>query len=171
MMHSAEAFKCCIAAFPAVLADPANLEARGKMLWGAALSGIAIENSMLGAAHAAANPLTAHYGIVHGEAVALMLPGVVRHNSDDAEARRTYERLLRSTREESRDLQHRSLADLLDSVFEQAGLSASLSDRGVPKKDISMLAAEAARQWTAGFNPVPMTTEDFAKLYEAAWEA
>ncbi len=33
---------------------------------------------MLGAAHSAANPLTAHYGIVHGQAVGLMLPAVMR---------------------------------------------------------------------------------------------
>ena len=48
---------------------PDDLEARGWMLLGAAWAGTAIENSMLGAAHSAANPLTAHYGIVHGHAV------------------------------------------------------------------------------------------------------
>ena len=37
---------------------------------GAALAGAAIENSMLGAAHAASNPLTARYNITHGVAVA-----------------------------------------------------------------------------------------------------
>jgi type IV pilus assembly protein PilY1 len=35
------------------------------MQLGAAFAGTAIENSMLGAAHSAANPLTAHYGITH----------------------------------------------------------------------------------------------------------
>jgi alcohol dehydrogenase len=38
-----------------------DLEARGAMLLGAAYAGIAIENSMLGAAHSLANPLTAHF--------------------------------------------------------------------------------------------------------------
>ena len=50
------------------------------MQLGACLAGLAIENSMLGAAHALANPLTATYGVAHGEAVALMLPHVIRHN-------------------------------------------------------------------------------------------
>src|SRR4051812_15678701 len=62
-MYSHEAFKLCIKALPEILLNPDDLEARGRMLWGAALAGLAIENSMLGAAHAAANPLTAHYGI------------------------------------------------------------------------------------------------------------
>ena len=35
------------------------------------------------AAHSAANPLTAHYGIVHGQAVGLMLPQVIRFNAAD----------------------------------------------------------------------------------------
>ena len=41
---------------------------------------MAIETSMLGAAHATANPLTARYHITHGQAVGLMLPAVIRLN-------------------------------------------------------------------------------------------
>src|SRR5207244_3774295 len=87
---SAEAFRLCVAALPAVLRDPNNLAARADMQCGAALAGAAIENSMLGAAHAAANPLTTHFGIVHGQAVGLMLPHVVRFNGEDAAAREAY---------------------------------------------------------------------------------
>ena len=54
---------------------------RGRMLLGAAFAGTAIENSMLGAAHSCANPLTARFDVVHGEAVGVMLPHVVRFNS------------------------------------------------------------------------------------------
>ena len=39
------------------------------------------ENSMLGAAHSAAKPLTARFGVVHGEAVGMLLPHVVRFNA------------------------------------------------------------------------------------------
>ena len=45
------------------------IDARAGMQLGACLAGLAIENSMLGAAHALANPLTAHYGLVHGQAI------------------------------------------------------------------------------------------------------
>ena len=58
-----------------------GIQARADVLLGAALAGMAIENSMLGAAHAAANPLTARLGLVHGHAVGLMLPAVVRFNA------------------------------------------------------------------------------------------
>src|SRR5206468_5266910 len=64
-----------------VLDAPDDRLARGAMLWGAHEAGIAIEQSMLGAAHACANPLTARYGTIHGIAIAVMLPHVVRWNA------------------------------------------------------------------------------------------
>jgi len=62
--------------------NPQDDEARAKMLLGAHLAGCAIENSMLGAAHATANPLTSEFNITHGLAVGLMLPHVIRFNSN-----------------------------------------------------------------------------------------
>jgi len=88
IMYSSEAFKLCVRAFAEVVTHPKDLEARGQMLLGAALAGMAIENSMLGAAHAAANPLTAHFGIVHGQAVGLMLPHVIRFNAHQSQSRK-----------------------------------------------------------------------------------
>ena len=60
---------------------PGDLKARGAMLLGAHEAGIAIEESMLGATHACANPLTARYGTLHGVAIAVMLPHVVQWNA------------------------------------------------------------------------------------------
>ncbi len=67
-----------------VLAEPDNLPARASMQVGAYFAGLAIENSMLGAAHACANPLTAHYGVTHGVAVGVVLPHVIRFNAPAA---------------------------------------------------------------------------------------
>ena len=66
------------------------------MQFGAAYAGTAIENSMLGAAHSAANPLTAHFGIVHGQAVGMMLPHVVRFNAQQPDVAAVYAELARS---------------------------------------------------------------------------
>jgi len=54
-------------------------------------------------------------------------------------------------------------------LLEVAKMPATLSDCGVPQKDLPMLAAEAARQWTAGFNPRAVTERDFLALFEAAY--
>src|SRR5690349_7218815 len=90
LVFSREAFRLTLAGLPRVLKSPGDLEARGWMLLGAAWAGTAIENSMLGAAHSAANPLTAHYGTPHGQAVGLMLPHVVRFNAHDPTAAQAY---------------------------------------------------------------------------------
>jgi alcohol dehydrogenase class IV len=172
VMFSREAFRLCATAFPQVMTEPTNLEARGNMLLGAALAGMAIENSMLGAAHAAANPLTAHFGVVHGKAVGLMLPAVVRFNAQDAESRRCYSALgsviqnggVRRDNEDSFDFFFARLKALTNI----SGVSGGKESGGIKAADIPMMAEEAARQWTAGFNPRPISKSDFIGLYEDA---
>lgn len=156
-MYSREAFRLLIGGFERVLRDSADLEARGFMLLGAAFAGTAIENSMLGAAHSCANPLTARFDIVHGHAVGLMLPHVIRFNSTLVEPALEY-----------RDLFNGDLAGRVSILLDEAQLPGKLADLGVTVNDISTLAAEAATQWTAQFNPRAVTEADFAKLYNAA---
>ncbi len=163
-MFSREAFKLCAHAFPRILTAPTDLEARGRMLLGAALAGLAIENSMLGAAHAAANPLTAHCGIVHGQAVGLMLPAVIRFNSCEPAAQSAYAEL--ATTLELPSLCRDTLDGRVSALLELAHLPRSLSACGVERAVLPTLAAEAARQWTASFNPRPLTENDFLELYE-----
>jgi alcohol dehydrogenase len=162
LAYSREAFRLCWANLPRVLKRPDDLDARAGMLLGAALAGLAIENSMLGAAHAAANPLTAHFKIVHGQAIGLMLPHVLRFNDHDPAASHLYASLDSSNADE--------LAEKLESLLDLAGMRRSLSQCGVEHSSIPVLASEAARQWTASFNPRPVGAEDFIRLYEAAWE-
>jgi alcohol dehydrogenase len=174
-MYSREAFHYCAASFPEVLRKPANTEARGKMLLGAALAGMAIENSMLGAAHAAANPLTAHYDMVHGQAVAVMLPHVVLFNAALPEVAHLYRELVAG----SPALNHQpvvgdsaqELARMLHDMQNLALIPNSLVAHGVARSALPKLAREAAAQWTATFNPRRMGEADFLRLYEAAFEA
>ncbi|MSU58501.1 MAG: iron-containing alcohol dehydrogenase [Pedosphaera sp.] len=160
---SREAFRLCITAFTEVLRQPDQLQARARMQLGAAYAGAAIEHSMLGAAHAAANPLTAHFGIVHGHAVGLMLPHVVRFNAADAVTREIYAEL--NPGERGVDELVKRLAQLVD----LAGLPRTLAACGVERAALHMLAEEAAKQWTASFNPRPVGATDFLRLYEAAF--
>jgi alcohol dehydrogenase len=157
---SHEAFKLCIGALPEVLTQPDHLEARARMQLGAAYAGAAIENSMLGAAHAAANPLTAHFGIIHGHAVGLMLPHVVRFNSAEQASASIYAKL---------DSGAEPLAAHLEKLVKLARLATRLHECGVTRDVLPSLAQEAAKQWTASFNPRPTTAQDFAQLYSAAF--
>jgi alcohol dehydrogenase len=171
-LYSHEAFKLLVSALPRVLQDPNDLSARSRMLLGAAWAGTAIENSMLGAAHSAANPLTARYGIVHGEAVGLMLPWIVRFNAEDPTARQAYAELASAAGlarpEDSPDTVVGALVERLEWLLSLAGMPRWLSERGAERAALPHLAREAAAQWTASFNPRPITAPDFARLYDAA---
>lgn len=170
-MYSREAFRLMAKSFPLVLQNPNDMEMRGRMLLGAAFAGIAIENSMLGAAHSAANPLTAHYEIAHGQAVGIMLPHVVRFNGEQQDARQTYAELAQAAGiSDSHEVKANQLAlvDWLVSILKSAHLPCSLAECGVEKSKISELSEEAAKQWTASFNPRPISAADFRHLYEAA---
>jgi alcohol dehydrogenase len=159
-IYSREAFRLCLGGIERVLRDPRDLDARGMMQLGAAFAGTAIENSMLGAAHAAANPLTAHYGIAHGQAVGLMLPAVLAFNMGEAQAKSRYHEL-------AADADLTSVEELIEEVqtiLEAAGMRQGLAK--VEHADFPQLAREAAQQWTATFNPRAIGAEDFERLYE-----
>jgi alcohol dehydrogenase len=150
-----------------VLTVPDDVPARGAMLLGAHEAGVAIEQSMLGATHACANPLTARYGTTHGVAIALMLPHVVRWNGERVADR--YADLLRVIGVEPGDDPAGRLADRLEELAASGGLPRRLRDAGVERGDFDALAADAATQWTGTFNPRPFDAAAARLLYERAW--
>ena len=171
-VFSREAFRLLAAGLPRVFADPADIAARETVQLGAAWAGMAIENSMLGAAHALANPLTARHDVVHGQAVALMLPHVVRFNAADAAGAAAHYADLAacvpSLADGSPATVGERLAAWLSGVIAAGGLAASLAGVGLPSPDTAWLAAAASTQWTAGFNPRAVAIDDLVRLYEEA---
>jgi alcohol dehydrogenase len=151
--------------FLSVLERPDDLEARGSMQLGAALAGLAIENSMLGAAHSLANPLTAKYGIVHGQAVGAMLPHVIRFNGEKFGDR--YDLLLFGT-SNGKHTAGEALAVRVEEFLAASGLKSRLSELGVVPSDFEALAEDAAKQWTASFNPREIGPADCQAIYQRA---
>lgn len=145
--------------------------ARGNMLLGAHLAGAAIENSMLGATHALANPLTAHFELTHGVAIGVMLPHVVRYNS--AIVGILYGRLAADIGLCAADDPQAGvhLAQTLRRYTTAAGLPATLRECNVDRVKLPQLAEEAARQWTGTFNPRPVDAQSLLELYESAFDA
>ncbi len=172
LLYAHSAFRLTHTSLPRVLDTPEDLSARGAMQLGAAWAGIAIENSMLGGAHSAANPLTAHYEIVHGQAVGMMLTHVVRFNAQDNDTRRAYVDLANHSGlcPQDGDDPIEVLLRRLCTLQEAAELPASLAACGVPHSAVDVLAEEAVGQWTAQFNPIPIGVHDFAQLYVAAMD-
>ena len=167
-MYAREAWRLLNGNLETVLSRPDDLEARGAMQLGAYFAGVSIENSMLGVCHALANPLTAHYGLTHGIAIGVLLPHVVRFNA--AAVGGLYGDLvhevglLNGDEGAAGEVLARRVVDLLRA----AELPTRLSECGVSAGICSVLAEEAMQQWTARFNPRPVSEADLQRLYEAA---
>jgi alcohol dehydrogenase len=160
LIYSKEGFRLVASGIEMVLQEAALMEHRANLMLGAAMAGLAIENSMLGAAHAAANPLTAHFNVPHGAAVAAMLPSVLRFNREQAAAAAVYLELSA--------LIHEPLVEWVEQVIALAKLP-DMASYGITEDLIPRLAAEAAQQWTGRFNPRPVGETEFVSLYQDAF--
>ena len=164
--YSRRSFGMLAQGFSRVLRDPQDLEARSLMQLGACFAGMAIETSMLGAAHATANPLTARYDVTHGQAVGLMLPAVIRMNgSIHAD---WYAELLREIEPTvpTADAPER-LATMVTGWLREAGLATSFHELSIPASGIDTFVEDALKQWTGTFNPVPLDADRTRGLYRS----
>ena len=144
--------------FEVAMRDARDNHARADMLLGAHLAGAAIEQSMLGAAHACANPLTRRFGVAHGVAVGVMLPHVIRFNARHS-GTSPY-----AIVEPDGD----RLAARVEQLLVVARLPRRLTALDVPEDSLVELAEEAAKQWTASFNPVPVGLAELLTIFRAA---
>lgn len=162
---SREAFRLLERSYERVLDAPGDVDARGDMLLGSFFAGLAVEASMLGAAHACANPLTAHHGTTHGVAVGVMLASVTRWNATAASS--GYAELLAASGHVAGDSPAHTLANRLDALAERGGLPRRLGALGVSEAELPALAAEAAQEWTGTFNPRPFDAAAALELYRS----
>ena len=180
--YSREAWQLLSQGFPQILESPGDLEARGRMQLGACFAGMAIEASMLGAAHALANPLTAVLGVPHGQAVGLMIPHVIRFNSLAVEDR--YLELVKLMPEGVSLVPNANASTAIAAVFtewmQRARLATTLmtlpqwpvDTLGDPERTNDLLrdlASSASKQWTATFNPRPTSESDMLSMYQASY--
>lgn len=163
-MFSKEAWKLLSENYQVFILDQQNLAAAGGMLLGAHLAGNGIENSMLGAAHACANPLTAHFDMTHGAAVGLMLPHVIKFNAETVNG--FYDELAETAGLKSGS---ESLVVQITELFEMSHLPVRLRDCHISETELPELAEEAAEQWTGKFNPRSVGETELLELYRQAF--
>jgi alcohol dehydrogenase len=166
-LYAHEAFRLVAGNLERVLAEPRDLAARGAMLLGACWAGLAIEHSMLGAAHSLANPVSARVPLAHGFAVGLMLPHVVRFNGELPGVRARYAELAALLPGGGDPFER--LLGFLEHALALDGGARALSCQGIQQAELPALAEIASRQWTAQFNPRAVGKADFERILAAAW--
>ena len=142
-----------------VLATPHDLDARGKLLYGACLAGSALATAGTGLHHKLCHLLGGTYNLPHAETHAAVLPQVVRINAPAVP--RAAKRLAGALDTTSTDL-----AGGLFDLFQQAGTATSLQQLGMTAAQVD----EAAAAFRSTENPVPVTEELVREILTRAWD-
>jgi alcohol dehydrogenase class IV len=150
---------------------PDDRAARGAMLLGAHLAGVAFANAPVAGVHALAYPLGGHFHVPHGVSNALMLTHVLRYNLHAAmplyaELGRLLDPALDGLGTQA---QAQAFVERVGALCRAAGVPLRLSEVGVAAADLDLLAREAMKQERLLVNnPCPIGEADARRLYEAA---
>src|SRR6185503_1873109 len=108
------------------------------------------------------------YGTTHAVAISVMLPQVVRWNSEVVGDR--YAELLRAANLPDNGDAGDLLAGRLEELARLGVLPRTLKSINVPREDLHILSENATKEWTGTFNPRPLDASAAHALYEKAYE-
>ncbi|CTQ56007.1 1,3-propanediol dehydrogenase [Roseibium album] len=150
---------------------PQDRDARGEMLLGSMLAGMAFANAPVAAVHALAYPLGGHFHVPHGLSNALVLPYVLEFNMPAAEA--MYAELAPIIFPElAGKSQARRAEGLVEGFLKlgpDLGMQSRLTEVGVSHNNLPMLAEDALKQERLLINnPREMTYEAAHDIYSKA---
>ena len=146
-------------------------EARGAMLLGSMLAGMAFANAPVAAVHALAYPIGAIFHVPHGLSNALVLMGVLRFNLPEAQGLYAELAPVLDPGTQSLPVPERAQAfvDALASICRDCGVPASLAEVGVSEADLPRLAEDAMKQTRLLVNnPREVTYQDAYAIYSEA---
>ena len=147
---------------PTAVKDPANIEARGGMLSGSCLAGIAFLKG-LGMVHAISHMIGAEYDTHHGLTNAIVLPAVLKFNAESIAAKIPQMCDAMNIREHSFAAFYSRVCDLLD----QLDIPKNLADIGIPGDCAAVIAEKAMQDSAAATNPRRATVAEIESIVES----
>ena len=143
--------------------EPTNVAARGGMLVGSCLTGIAFAKG-LGFVHAISHMVGAEYDTQHGLTNAIVLPVVLRFNlrGQEQKIKRMAEVMQISEHTDS------ALIDRIEEILDEIGIPKSLADIGVPLSCAERIAGKALLDSAAGTNPRQADVSEIRQIIETA---
>lgn len=148
---------------PTAVADGGNLEARGAMLTGSCLAGVAFLKG-LGLVHALSHMVGAVCDTHHGLTNAVLLPVVLRYNRDVLGEKTALMCRAMGLPNEDFDSFYGATITLLDELE----IPQSLADLGVREELVAGIARKAHTDAACGTNPVPASIADLEGLLSEA---
>lgn len=157
--YAHEAIKLISRALPIAVKEGTNIDARGDMLMGAHLAGLALTLSGLGLVHGIAHSVSAHVGAAHGEALATVLPEVMQFNSREvSDIYATVGNDMGVSANSATAIE--AVRDLSDSI----NIRNSLSHYGVKQEMIGDIAKTVLADSVTGNNPIAPTESDVQEI-------
>jgi alcohol dehydrogenase class IV len=150
------------------IAEPLNMDRRGKMMMGSLMAGLAFSNAILGAVHAMAHSLGGFLDLPHGECNAILLDHVIDANFEAAPDRYRAIGKALGLHPPLAD-QKQAIIGAIRSLKKAAGLVRTLGDLGMSKKDIPILAEKAIADACMVTNPCQLSPKDIERIYEKAF--
>jgi len=150
-------------ALPAVLDRPASVEARGAMLVGSCLAGVAFLKG-LGLVHAISHMVGAEFDTHHGLTNAVLLPPVLRFN--EAAIADKVAPMCAAMGLDGRDFP--AFLGAVNAVLDRCDIPRDLAALGVTSDATARLAAKAHRDPARTTNPRPASVDDIAALIQVA---
>jgi alcohol dehydrogenase class IV len=140
-----------------------DIEARSRMLAAASMGATAFQKG-LGAVHAIAHPVGAHYNTHHGLTNAVLLPYVIAHNHPAIEAHLpVVARALNLTGEP-----FGALFEWVLGFRRRLGIPHTLAEIGVPLTNPDVIGHEAFLDPSASGNPRPTDAATYARIFRSA---
>ncbi|MGO1120965.1 iron-containing alcohol dehydrogenase [Rhodovibrionaceae bacterium A322] len=158
-----EGLRLIAAWLPTAVREPENLEARGAMLVGSCLAGVAFLKG-LGLVHAISHMVGAEYDSHHGLTNAVALPAVLQFNAPDIADKLPALSQAMGLPDASFGGFYTAVCQLLDELE----IPKTLQDIGVPPEAAAALAAKAIQDAAAGTNPRPVSLEEAEEVIRVA---
>ncbi len=150
-------------ALPMALESPASIPARGAMLTGSCLAGVAFLKG-LGMVHAVSHMVGAEFDTHHGLTNAVLLPLVLRFNEQAIAAKVAPMCQAMGLEGTDFDSFYRAVCGVLDTC----GIPRSLAGIGVTADRIESIAAKAMTDTATGTNPRPYSLAELTSLIQTA---
>lgn len=150
-------------ALPQTLDNPTSIPARGAMLTGSCLAGVAFLKG-LGMVHAISHMVGAEFDTQHGLTNAILLPIVLRFNASSIGPK--IAPMCQAMGLDGTDFEtfYAAVCGLLD----QCGIPRSLAEIGVTANRVNSIAAKAMTDTAAGTNPRPFDLQEVTALIHQA---
>lgn len=160
----------------AAVREPQSEEYRMSMACASTMAGASFSNSMVGLCHAIAHAMGAVCGVLHGEAVGMLLPKVMRWQLDAV--KEEYGELLCAFcgAEYYAEIPYRqrgeklieAIEDTLNHLHQKCGIPVSFKDAGIGRKDLRQILAVTINDGASLTNPKPAGREDIWNILQSA---